>query len=192
MGRLAQKETDLTDRSTEGQKVVSRSTLMSAGVGLVSFLATELMHYLLVPDLGAHGERWFAEGVSAAVVGFLTAKLVSAANRRREATLLRMQVISEMNHHIRNALAAISLTTDAIQNQQCIQVISESVERIEWALREVLLRPKPLLETEREKLMYLHERASAIPGLRSALAAKRPPTQVDGKPMQFRSPGQPN
>jgi signal transduction histidine kinase len=65
-----------------------------------------------------------------------------------------MQVIAEMNHHIRNGLAAISLSTDAIQSQQSIRVISESVDRIEWALREVLPRSQPLREEDRNRMFY--------------------------------------
>ncbi|MGB0009739.1 MAG: hypothetical protein WBP97_21770, partial [Candidatus Sulfotelmatobacter sp.] len=30
------------------------------GVGVVAFLATELMHFLLVPDIGPHPERLLA------------------------------------------------------------------------------------------------------------------------------------
>jgi signal transduction histidine kinase len=112
------------------------------------------MHYLLVPDIGRHWERLLAEAVSAVVVALLTARLMHAENQRREAALLRMQVISEMNHHIRNALAAVTLTTDSIQNQPCIRVISESVDRIEWALREILLRRKPLPEKEQDRLRH--------------------------------------
>lgn len=138
-----------------------RVQLISVAVGLASFLATEFMHYLLVPDIGRRWERLLAEGVSAVVVASLTAKLMHAANQRREATLLRMQVISEMNHHIRNALAAISLSTDAIPNQECIQVISESVDRIEWALREILLRRKPLHEKELKRLRYVQQRSES-------------------------------
>ena len=126
----------------------------SVAVGLVSFLVTELMHRLLVPDLGRHWERLLAEGVSAVVVAGLTAGFMDAAAQRQEAALLRMQVISEMNHHIRNALSAISLTTDSIQSQECVRVISESVDRIEWTLREVLLRRKPISETEIDRLRY--------------------------------------
>jgi signal transduction histidine kinase len=133
--------------------------LVSIGVGLASFLATEFMHYLLVPDIGRRWERLLAEGVSAIVVAVLTARLMHASNQRREAALLRMQVISEMNHHIRNALAAISLTTAVMQNQQSIRVISESVDRIEWTLREILLRPKPLKEQERDRLGYFQRRS---------------------------------
>jgi len=131
-----------------------RVIVMSVAVGIVSFVVTELLHRILVPDLGRHWERLLAESLSAVVVAGLTAGFLDAANQRQEAALLRMQVISEMNHHIRNALGAISLTTDSIQNQQCVRVISESVDRIEWTLREVLLRRKPISEKEVDRLRY--------------------------------------
>ncbi len=130
------------------------SNLIPVAVGLVSFGVTEVMHSLLVPDLGRLWERLLAEGLSAAVVALLTAALIHQANLRREAALLRMQIIAEMNHHIRNALAAISLSTDIIQSQQSIQVISENVDRIEWALREVLPRRRPLREEDRNRMFY--------------------------------------
>ncbi|HEV3513628.1 MAG TPA: hypothetical protein VGS05_18100 [Candidatus Sulfotelmatobacter sp.] len=98
----------------------------------MSFFVTELMHRLLVADIGRHWERLLAEGVSAVVVAGLTAGFMDAASQRQEDALLRMQVIS--------------LTTDAIQNDDCVRVISDSVDRIEWTLREVLLRRKPISE----------------------------------------------
>ena len=131
-----------------------RVIVVSVVVGLVSFLVTELMHRFLIADLGRQWERVLAEGVSAIVVAGLTAAFIDAANQRQEAALLRMQVISEMNHHIRNALGAISLTTDSIQNHKCAQVISDSVDRIEWTLREVLLRRKPISAKEVDRLRY--------------------------------------
>jgi signal transduction histidine kinase len=131
-----------------------RVIIVSVAFGFVSFFVTELMHRLLVPDFGRHWERLLAESVSAVVVAGLTAGFLNVANQRQEAAMLRMQVISEMNHHIRNALGAISLTTDSIQNQQCVRVISESVDRIEWTLREVLLRRKPISEKEVDRLRY--------------------------------------
>lgn len=131
-----------------------RVIVVSVVVGLVSFLVTELMHRFLVADLGRRWERLLAEGISAAVVAGLTAGFLDAANQRQEAALLRMQVISEMNHHIRNALGAISLTTDSIQNHECVRVIFDGVNRIEWTLREVLLRRKPISEKEIDRLRY--------------------------------------
>ena len=52
-----------------------------------------------------------------------------------------MKTIAELNHHIRNALQVIKFwgaqqrpALDAMQ----LQLINDSVDRIEWALREVL------------------------------------------------------
>lgn len=59
----------------------------------------------------------------------------------------RMRTVAELNHHIRNALQVIKFwgarngsSIDAVQ----LQLIQDSVNRIEWALREVLPRyPMP-------------------------------------------------
>jgi signal transduction histidine kinase len=101
------------------------------------------MHFLLVPELGRHGERVVAEAVTAVIVGGLAAFLMRSVTTLRETTIARLQVIAEMNHHIRNALAAISLSAYVIEDQQAVRFISEAVNRIEWALREILPRDKP-------------------------------------------------
>lgn len=150
MARLDRPQT----RTVVAWGITPRVIVVSAVVGLVSFLVTELMHRFLVADLGRRWERLLAEGVSAVVVAGLTAAFMDAANQRQEAALLRMQVVSEMNHHIRNALGVISLTTDSIQNHDCVRVISDSVDRIEWTLREVLLRRKPISEKEINRQRY--------------------------------------
>jgi two-component sensor histidine kinase len=50
----------------------------------------------------------------------------------------RLEVIAEMNHHVRNALQVISLSTYSSADQKQLAAIKESVNRIQWALREVL------------------------------------------------------
>jgi hypothetical protein len=57
--------------------------------------------------------------------------------RRHRATLDKIRVIAEMNHHVRNALQAIALSPYAEKSKQ-IELIGESAERIQWALREIL------------------------------------------------------
>jgi len=139
-----------TDRTAAFRASSWTSILVLAfGVGLVSFLTTELMHYWLVPDLGRNRERLLAEALSALVVSCLIAKLAHMARQKQRQTLARMQVIAEMNHHIRNALAPISLSVDAIENQQLIRIISDGVDRIDWALREILPRETPLSDSQR-------------------------------------------
>ena len=124
------------------------------GFAMTTFLVTESMHLLLVPDVGRHTERLIAETVSAVIVGFLVAKLFESSYKRRQVTLARIQVISEMNHHIRNALSVISLSTDGIQNQQSVKLITEALDHIEWTLGEILPRQEPLPEKERDRLFY--------------------------------------
>jgi len=78
-----------------------------------------------------------------------------------ELTMARMQVVAEMNHHIRNTLSPISLWLDATDNQPLNRVISEAVDRIDWALREILPRAVPLREGQSHDLGYFQTRRSS-------------------------------
>jgi signal transduction histidine kinase len=142
----------------ESRSNVSHSQLTTAlialGVGLACFAITELLHFLLVPDIGRQKERWLAEAMAALVVSLLTAKLIAVMRRQHEATLARLQVISEINHHIRNALMAIVASADRTNDEQYLHTVSECVERIDWALREILPREQPLPEEARSRLMF--------------------------------------
>lgn len=53
----------------------------------------------------------------------------------------RMRTVADLNHHIRNALQVIKLCgiqPEASLDGRQLQLIKESADRIEWALREVL------------------------------------------------------
>ena len=152
----------LAGRRSAWAEPTSRPFVLGAalGVGLVSYLSTELMHYLLVPDIGRHQERLLAEGLSALIVSCLVAKLASISRQQHRLTVARMQVVAEMNHHIRNALAPISLSVDATDNHRLIHAISEGVDRIDWALREILPRETPLAKEQRDGLGYFRTRKS--------------------------------
>ena len=117
-----------------------RLLLVMAGFALAAFLITELMHYLLVPDLGPYRERIMAEGGSALILGMLAAKLLHNAYKARQYALARLQVIAELNHHVRNALEVISLSAYITRDEEAIRRIMEGVNRIDWALREILPR----------------------------------------------------
>jgi len=145
----------LSNRGRLGMELPSLRLVLAGalGVGVVSFLATELMHYWLVPDLGRNHERLLAEALSALIVSCLIARLAYLIRQRHLLAVARMQVIAEMNHHIRNALTPISLSADAIENRQLVRVISDGVDRIDWALREILPREIPLRE-QQDKLGY--------------------------------------
>jgi hypothetical protein len=158
-----------TNGSRRGEPVVRtppsswRFVMFAAlGVGAVSFLATELMHYILVPDIGPSRERLLAEGLSALLVALLAAKVIQMTRQQHQLLLARMQVIAEMNHHIRNALSPLSLSLDDTQNKQLKTVIEDSVDRIDWALREILPRETPLGEQQRHALGYFQRRRTSL------------------------------
>jgi hypothetical protein len=72
------------------------------------------------------------------VIGIIAAIVVFAYEQRRHRAILnKVRVIAAMNHHVRNALQAISYAPYAEQEKQ-IRLIAESVQRIQWALREIL------------------------------------------------------
>ena len=71
------------------------------------------------------------------VAGFLFYTLTNNERLRRKLVEERLRTIAEMNHHIRNSLQIITYAT-AADTEQSVELIRDSVERIEWALREVL------------------------------------------------------
>ena len=56
-----------------------------------------------------------------------------------------------MNHHIRNALQVITYATATDNQKNSVNLIHSSVERIEWALREVLPGHSASLEAANEQ-----------------------------------------
>jgi hypothetical protein len=88
------------------------------------------------------------------VAGFLFFSLSNYERLRRKLVRERLRTIAEMNHHIRNALQVITYATASRTESGSVDLISSSVERIEWALREVLpghvTLPEPPTERERQ------------------------------------------
>jgi len=90
--------------------------------------------------------EWADNGVCA----FATALVVFLYERRHLRKVNeRLRVISEMNHHVRNALQPILYAADgAIPHEEQIKLIRGAVSRIQWALTDVLPgeseSPRPL------------------------------------------------
>ena len=72
------------------------------------------------------------------VFGFLVLKLMLAQRARHRKVVQQLEMIAEMNHHIRNALESIQLSAHFTHDRQFISEIHDAVDRIQWALREVL------------------------------------------------------
>jgi signal transduction histidine kinase len=78
-----------------------------------------------------------SDGVSSLVIGLLSYRVLRLHQQRRKRLRQRLQLIADMNHHVRNALQVISLSAIGKDKEE-ISAVRESVNRIQWALRELL------------------------------------------------------
>lgn len=120
-----------------------RSGLLSLAVVIVvSALGIVLDRLLLKEGIPRLDMLVFSNGLTGLFAGGLFYQMAREAKASRALVEERMKTIAELNHHIRNALQVIKFLggqrsgLDAVQ----LQLINDSADRIEWALREVLPR----------------------------------------------------
>jgi hypothetical protein len=121
-----------------------RSGLLSLLVAVVvSLIGIVLDRLLLQEGLPRLDMLIFSNGLTGLFAGGLFWQMAREAKASRDLVAERMKTIAELNHHIRNALQVIKFLggqkrtgLDAVQ----LQLINDSADRIEWALREVLPR----------------------------------------------------
>jgi hypothetical protein len=74
-----------------------------------------------------------------ALLGIAVGLVVLFYERRQQRNIIRkLEVIRLMNHHVRNSLQVISFAASVPRQEALEAEIQSAVERIEWALREVL------------------------------------------------------
>lgn len=112
-------------------------------VVVVSAIGILLDSLLVKEGLPRLGMLILSNSVTGLFAGGLFYQLAREERAHRELMRARVKTIAELNHHIRNALQVIKFwgaqqrpSLDAMQ----LQLINDSVDRIEWALREVLPR----------------------------------------------------
>lgn len=113
---------------------------VALAVAVIGFL---LDHVLVKEGLPGIDMLIISNSITGLFAGGLLYQVIREERANRELVQARMKTIAELNHHIRNALQVIKFwgaqqrpSLDAMQ----LQLINDSVDRIEWALREVLPR----------------------------------------------------
>jgi len=107
----------------------------SLGLGCGIFLLGVALRTLL-DKLGVSGVPAVVDDL---LIGVLAGVLVFAYERHQHKLILeKMRVISEMNHHVRNALQPIIYSPYLKEQAEQVRIIQEGTRRIDWALREVL------------------------------------------------------
>jgi len=113
----------------------SRKAILSLILAFASFCLGVTVEAMLRRE-GVSGWTLWIDNMSAAL---LLGLVVFLYERRRERELIRkLQVIELMNHHVRNALQPVMYLPHFQDQQLQLNTIRDSVQRIDWALREIL------------------------------------------------------
>ncbi len=73
------------------------------------------------------------------LLGLAAAFLVMFYEVRQQKNIMRkLEIVRLMNHHVRNSLQVIYYAASTPQQEELAADVRNAVERIEWALREVL------------------------------------------------------
>lgn len=113
-----------------------RSAWKVAAVVVVSVAVLAYLSDVYV--VTSHPHPMFA-ALDAIILGTLTGAIAWMYQRRQNRFLMqRLEVIADMNHHVRNHLQVIQYSAYMTRDKEHIQRIEQSLGRIDWALREVL------------------------------------------------------
>lgn len=122
-------------------RVTSKPLFGGLAIALVVFIVDAGLEYVLLVRGVSHSWTLFISDVIAATVVAFFATYTFSLHRAREAEVReRVERIVEMNHHVRNALQVIAYWSPAERDKKEVELIRQAVDRIEWALREVLPR----------------------------------------------------
>lgn len=90
-----------------------------------------------VPSLGV---MLLSNALTGVVAGILYLEVRVRAQEKQRLLEERLQKVTEMNHHVRNALQVVSFYRYQITDPEAARLLQESIKRIEWTLEEVLPR----------------------------------------------------
>ena len=105
---------------------------------VVTLAGTGFDRLLSVEGVSRMDIRLLSNALTGVVAGAFLYVYAYKEEKIKELMHNRLQIIGEMNHHIRNALQVICFYAYREPDQRVVQMIRDSVNRIDWALREVL------------------------------------------------------
>jgi hypothetical protein len=117
-----------------------RVYFFGATVLFASFGMGEAVYRVLFSEFDGATDRIPIEALFGLVFAWLAIRFVGDVYRNRKQRSARLNFIWARNHQIRGALEGITPLAHPVKNQQSIRVIREEVDRIEWALKEILPR----------------------------------------------------
>jgi hypothetical protein len=111
-------------------RIVSSALVLGLLIGVCGVGLDRLVH---------HASGLYASDLYTCVVASVFSYLLLIYEKRRRMILARrMAIVAEVNHHIRNALAAIVYSTSVRHDLQLHSVLKDATDRIDWVLATVL------------------------------------------------------
>lgn len=116
-----------------------KTWLLGLGIFGIVFLINLVLDYV-VADAAASSTVGYvvSDAVAGLLATFFVLRVIRLERERDQAMRHRLYVIAEMNHHVRNSLDAIQMSAQLTRDREMVSIISDEVNRIQWALREVL------------------------------------------------------
>ena len=128
-----------------GRSEITRIRLAVVVFAVLVFAAGLLFDILLIhlEKISQLHAAAVLDGVFALLLSILLYRVLMYDRERRILILQRLETIDEMNHHIRNALQVISFNAHPQSNEFELVEIKRAMNRIQWAVREILPRMEP-------------------------------------------------
>src|SRR3954468_13171381 len=123
-------------------RVLRHSTPLLLGLtaALVFFAIDDFLDHLMLRITSANVALEISDAITAILIGALVAQMAVLYRQREAQAQARVQRIAEMNHHVRNALQVITYWSLEEKEKRQVELVQDAVNRIQWALREVLPR----------------------------------------------------
>lgn len=109
--------------------------LVALLIGMLTILLSLTVDWVLHHEVRPLYASDFLEGVLAAILSGVA--LLRIQSRHRE-LLVRMQIVEDVNHHVRNALTGIVLSASLREDPDLNAQVREACARIDWVLSDVL------------------------------------------------------
>jgi hypothetical protein len=109
--------------------------LLALAIGLFAIASSIGIDWMIHGGVRrVYASDWF-EGAAAALLSGVA--LLRMQARRRE-LIVHMQIVEDVNHHVRNALTCIVLSTSLREDVELNARVRDACERIDWVLNDVL------------------------------------------------------
>lgn len=140
-GAMALAENTGSKQTSVELRPVDRLTLGLIGMGVIfaSLGLGEAVYRLAFFEFDGATDRLPIEMMFGLAFAWMTMKVAKKIYQHRMETSARINLVWDRNHKIRHAVEAITPLPYPV-NQQAIRVIREEVDRIEWALTDILPR----------------------------------------------------